>query len=384
MLQHVDTMIGFCTVMLLLSLLITVLVQAVVAALNLRGANLFWGVTRILQQVGRFEKEGTAKALAAQVLKHPSLSSDPMFLAGWDRFHYTDAIRVDELERVLRDLAKEAADKKAAADQKAADKKAAADEKPSDKEAAADKKAAADQKAVADENAVAFEAVIKGIEAGRATAWKDPSLDELKELFPEQAPRANIFLTALKKQLVTSKDGLKDWYDTVMDRTSERFVRHTRVATVVFAVLVGFGLQVDALDVFHRISADPELRARLVQSADATLKLADDYRAKSEPKPADTAAPSTAAAEKLTELSETAKAIKQQLEKDDVSLTPKPSSSAATDYWSVYRSGRRLAGMFITVLLLSLGAPFWYNLLRQLANLRPLLAGKVDKTEAAD
>jgi hypothetical protein len=35
--------------------------------------------------------------------------------------------------------------------------------------------------------------------------------------------------------------------------------------------------------------------------------------------------------------------------------------------------------VLISAIHLSLGAPFWFNALRQLANLRPILAGKVDK-----
>jgi hypothetical protein len=38
-----------------------------------------------------------------------------------------------------------------------------------------------------------------------------------------------------------------------------------------------------------------------------------------------------------------------------------------------------LLGMFVTALFLSLGAPFWFNALRNISNLRPILAGKVEK-----
>jgi hypothetical protein len=38
--------------------------------------------------------------------------------------------------------------------------------------------------------------------------------------------------------------------------------------------------------------------------------------------------------------------------------------------------------MLITALSLSVGAPFWFNMLRELANLRPLLAGKVEQEAA--
>jgi len=37
--------------------------------------------------------------------------------------------------------------------------------------------------------------------------------------------------------------------------------------------------------------------------------------------------------------------------------------------------------VLMSALLLGLGAPFWFNLLKQLTNLRPLIAGKVEKEE---
>ena len=43
---------------------------------------------------------------------------------------------------------------------------------------------------------------------------------------------------------------------------------------------------------------------------------------------------------------------------------------------------RRVAGVLMTAVFLSLGAPFWHNLLRRLGSLRPLLARKVDEDAA--
>jgi hypothetical protein len=38
-----------------------------------------------------------------------------------------------------------------------------------------------------------------------------------------------------------------------------------------------------------------------------------------------------------------------------------------------------LLGILASAALLSLGAPFWFNVLKSLANLRPMLANEVDK-----
>ncbi len=43
--------------------------------------------------------------------------------------------------------------------------------------------------------------------------------------------------------------------------------------------------------------------------------------------------------------------------------------------------GQDLAGKLMTVLLLSLGAPFWYNALSKAAGLRSVVAKKLDRPE---
>src|SRR5690349_16148955 len=94
-LQHIDTAIGFATLMLLLSLLITVLVQTTGAVLHLRGSNLFHGVVRLLKQADpNLEKQ--AEGLANLVLRHPAVSHTANERA--------TAISFDEFIRVLRDV----------------------------------------------------------------------------------------------------------------------------------------------------------------------------------------------------------------------------------------------------------------------------------------
>ncbi|UCF05888.1 MAG: hypothetical protein JSV33_02295, partial [bacterium] len=41
----------------------------------------------------------------------------------------------------------------------------------------------------------------------------------------------------------------------------------------------------------------------------------------------------------------------------------------------------RVGGVIISIFLLSLGAPFWFNALRSMSALRPVLAGKVDPSK---
>ena len=76
MLNYVDTLIGFSGVMLLLSLLVTAIVQAAIAVLKMRGECLRWGVELLVKRAIPALKDHEAKALADDVLTHETLSHD--------------------------------------------------------------------------------------------------------------------------------------------------------------------------------------------------------------------------------------------------------------------------------------------------------------------
>src|SRR5437773_8367218 len=75
MLQQLDTAIAFVVVMLLLSLLVTALVQAISALLDLRGRNLTRALTDLFKQIDPELRKGfTASGFLAKVkqwIAHP-------------------------------------------------------------------------------------------------------------------------------------------------------------------------------------------------------------------------------------------------------------------------------------------------------------------------
>ena len=69
-------------------------------------------------------------------------------------------------------------------------------------------------------------------------------------------------------------------------------------------------------------------------------------------------------------LADKATAIRQQIESSGLELIPRPFHFLRFD-------GRRdFPGTLVSAVLLSLGAPFWFNALKTLGNLRPGLAQK--------
>src|SRR5439155_2590511 len=91
-----------------------------------------------------------------------------------------------------------------------------------------------------------------------------------------QADRVIEQLTSIAETLTAE---INRWFDSMMDRVSQRFVVQARIWTVAFSVLVAFALHLDAFNLFTTLSSDSELRARLITSADALTKKADEILA---------------------------------------------------------------------------------------------------------
>jgi len=204
-----------------------------------------------------------------------------------------------------------------------------------------------------------------------------------------------------------------------------------RIWTIVFAVLFAFGAQLDTIETLNKLWANPDLRASLASDRDTILKEASVVLSvqsgtaqvagpgvpplilgsametlKDVEKEATAGlgdAPEFANLDAallwlqqnlkvkedlkkklageyrrlvLAKLSGQADKIKQDLEKSGFKLEIVPS-------WAAFKKSLewpRLLGILITAGLLSLGAPFWFNILRNLSNLRPLLANMPIKT----
>jgi hypothetical protein len=140
---------------------------------------------------------------------------------------------------------------------------------------------------------------------------------------------------------------LFSWFDQTMDRVRDRFVSHTRWITVGGALVVTLALPLDSIGLVDRLSADAELRRALVTQA--TQK-------------AGAAEPPVVTDEERGALF--------------ASLGAAPFSP---EWYASWRAARG-SGLLLSWVFLSLGAPFWFEMLKNLTRLRPLLA-KRDEEE---
>lgn len=398
-LEHFDTVLSFAVVMLLLSLQVTILVQVVVAISGLRGWNLSWSLTQLLKQIGpTLNLEGYTTKLSREILKHPALTHTWTLLGR----RKATAIRPAELLRVLEDLA---TNPNSALDTAAKQTVAAA--------------------------------------LGKTVAGQTPELAEkagevvaaLATQFPGQAQVVQDAVAQVFQQKKQLEVEVSAWFDTVMDRSTERFILYTRWVTAVIAFALAFFLHVDSIRIFKHLSSSSDVRAKIVQHVDATVRQAgtaltetatpkplasdaihamtEDMEAQSDKDlltraPADLATRQAgqdwlkrnfteptltkvlaayetrfeaATLARLKELGVSLDTVKASIDQTGLQIFPQP-----IPHWKAYLgdSGLHFLGVVMTGLFLSLGAPFWFNALSQLAKLRPVLAGKVEAPKTED
>jgi hypothetical protein len=398
MLGQLDTFIAFVVVILAVSLMITMLNQAVVAMASLRGVSLRWGVETLLEQLAPKLKD-SARAISEEVLRHPLISDSTLSKFGpWAKhWQLATAIRVDELKNILHELADATpAEGKAAPAWQAALRTALADDA---------NKAATRLKNV--------EATVAGL----------ASLSNGRELLPAH----------LKEELAKATGDLERWFDRIMDRVTQRFTVSTRVLTLAWALAIAFSLHLDASTLFGQLASNPELRAKLVMSTDVMTQQAERLIDANGPtvltralrtlagttqglgastppavashdeayqwidaQPIDAAVKpglkmdydrlvARDAAALLSDFGARAAAINSQLATAGLQLMPDyakhwPANSWPDDVfpfasaagvprgWGV---NPHFFGVLFSALLLSLGAPFWFNVLKQAVTLRP-------------
>jgi len=144
---------------------------------------------------------------------------------------------------------------------------------------------------------------------------------------------------------------VNNWFDQTIDRVSMHFTATTRSITFGAALVIAVALQVDTVGLVNRLAADDALRAAFVQQAATFERPASGGNAE-----------------------------KQDLERQYMSFLAEKGLLSIPDphQWMAHWQGVNTLGVLITSLLLSLGAPFWYNALGQLIQLRSLIAAKDD------
>jgi hypothetical protein len=418
MLKQLDTLIGFAVVMTIVSMLIMVATQAISAILALRGRSLRDGLKALFLRLAPDLSESQALALAESILKRPTISDSSLSIKGrwFESWKLGTAIRPQECLDAISKIATRDAGVLA-------------------------KAFSADAAASLPDAQTAAKRVLKALETPEVAQAVDSATAALKLIAPNtNVDSVESKITALAAHAtIAVQSQAQNWakqFQSVQDRVDQWFTMHARQVTVILAFIAAFLLQLNAFELFSRLANDADLRNELVNLSPGIQKRVEDvlniefpgsvYSAalqelkrngKITADPATADATTDAGARKwLTSQSTTPEvmsAYQQAVQRNsnerldhakseftdviglykqsNLSLIPQPYPAVTLnnslpfihgvpgllgfDEW-VPRS--RFFGMLATAMLLTLGSPFWFNLLKSLASLRSAVSKKID------
>lgn len=329
MLKSIDILLGLSVVMLMVSLVVTVLTQAITNLMQTRGKNLLDGIAGLLRQIHRDLPPEVSDQIAEAILTHPLIKSVGS--------RFGTVIHREELTALLLELA--------------------ADDGPHQLEASARAHLCGVLKANGIEDPVKTLANVRSL------------VLLLEQAHPELSSNERYAMAFLQEAHSRFLGKINGWFDQTIDRVADRFTNSARIITFVGSFAVALVLQLDTAALVNRLSADPALRQALVQEAVKLNNQAAPQPAAAQP-PAGATPPALIDKERMDNL--------QTLAKFDVIEIP----SSVSDWgsrWTGDNWAMKLLGIILTAMLLSLGAPFWYNALKKLIRLRSLIAQKDDE-----
>jgi hypothetical protein len=147
-----------------------------------------------------------------------------------------------------------------------------------------------------------------------------------------------------------AKKNIEQWFDDTMDRASGWYKRRTQVVTILIAILLTGMTNADTVRITHILWKSPTLRATLVEKAKGRTESPQsgaEYKDKNNP------------------LKPSAKPTKDELDKLQMVLGWSDEKVSDLSQWP-----ERIIGWILTIVALSLGAPFWFDLLNKLMNIR--------------
>lgn len=155
------------------------------------------------------------------------------------------------------------------------------------------------------------------------------------------------------------KTTLENWYDDAMEQVTAWYKRRSEWVVFACAVIVCVGLNVDTLNIANKLARDSALRASVVASAET---LAEQPLSQ---------APQTVADLKdlQSEIQSLGLPIGWTCDEDAVAGEP------AIPWWN------KVGGLALSIVAVSLGAPFWFDVLNKLLALRRKRESSGDEEE---
>jgi hypothetical protein len=162
----------------------------------------------------------------------------------------------------------------------------------------------------------------------------------------------------------------KEWFDAIMARVSQRFSMKMRVSTAAFAFFLAFLLHINTFDLLRQLQANPSKVADLNAKLEARISDID---------------PANQSEEEMKKRTEAVKDLRAQYAASGITIYPEDWRERLParlflrgQVFPITGDLKAFLGLFVTAILLSLGAPFWFNQLKNISTLRSIVALKAE------
>lgn len=217
-------------------------------------------------------------------------------------------------------------------------------------------------------SASAFSTVVLDLLTAKQAGGEDPvDMNELVDAIPPGDVKQALLALAQssRRESKPIAAALEGWFNDAMDRVSGWYKRRTQVWTIVIAACLTIVANADTIQISRRLWVDPVLRGAMVEGAKARAQkppatISVDYPDDADP----TVGTVTRTDNQGSEISPEERQLLGQI----IGWRGVVQNNTWKDW------GERGFGWLLTVLALSMGAPFWFDLLNKFTNVR--FAGK--------
>jgi hypothetical protein len=175
---------------------------------------------------------------------------------------------------------------------------------------------------------------------------------------------------------------IEGWFDGMMERLSGKFKRKAFTVTFIFSTIIAIALNIDTISLANYLYTDPAARSQLAAASyskvsdSATLVLVDKIR--NDDKIEDHA----------TQMSLDSLRNEIKIQKNLIDNTIGTINATIPMGWNeaerkalAENPVKKAGGLIITILAMCLGAPFWFDVLGKIANLRSSIKPLVKEEE---
>jgi len=182
------------------------------------------------------------------------------------------------------------------------------------------------------------------------------------------------------EEFVEAKEKMAYDFEEVMDRSSGWFKRRVQERLLLIGLAIAIAFNADTVQIYQKLTDNPEDRQSMLALAESFINNSkgDAYMLSADKSAADISQPDTVILQEIIQM----RSLVDSLIKNEIGSVRSPLglgwdapptapngeelSSGAKAWWVV----KKIPGWLITALAISLGSPFWFDLLNRLINLR--------------